>query len=162
MFGYQVLGFGSGGGGPAVATGGNITSDGTYYIHTFLAGGQFAFTGGSVATLPVEFLTVSGGGGGADGGGAGGAGGAGGDQEGTYFESEEAGHPVEITETWHAYKEAGGTKNFRQWVTTDAKAITDVEGDDEAMTQLTDESGNLLDDQGNIIKIGCKNVGMGI
>jgi len=43
-FGYQVLGFGSGGpSGPAyiVATGGTITCSGDYKIHTFTGDGTF-------------------------------------------------------------------------------------------------------------------------
>ena len=80
-FGYQILGFGSGGGaGPfPVATGGTITTVSTdYKLHTFTADGQFIFTAGTDPTYgsKVEFLLVAGGGGGAGGGsGAGGGGG---------------------------------------------------------------------------------------
>ena len=59
-FGYQILGFGSGGGaGPfPVATGGTITTVSTdYKLHTFTADGQFIFTAGTDPTYgtKVEF-----------------------------------------------------------------------------------------------------------
>jgi len=46
-FGFQVLGFGSGGGGGAQfveATGGTITTSGDYKIHTFTGDGTFTVT----------------------------------------------------------------------------------------------------------------------
>ena len=48
------------------------------------------------------------------------------DQEGAYFESEEAEHPVETTEPWETYKEQGGLMNFRQWLAADSPS-KDVE-----------------------------------
>ena len=42
-FGYQVLGFGAGGRGPlfVTATGGCVTTDGNYKVHTFNSPGTF-------------------------------------------------------------------------------------------------------------------------
>jgi hypothetical protein len=58
--------------GGAKATGGVVTSDSTYYYHTFLASGTFT----PVSTLSCDVLVVAGGGGGGGtGGGGGGAGG---------------------------------------------------------------------------------------
>ena len=80
-FGYQVLGFGSGVSGAEfmTATGGTITDDGDYKVHTFTSSGNFVVTGlGSDGTYgnKVEYLVVgSGGGGGHTHGGGGGAGG---------------------------------------------------------------------------------------
>ena len=72
MFGYNVLGFGSGGPPPNTATGGTITRSGAFTIHVFNSSGTF--TPVSPSTLTVEYLVVAGGGGGSSGGG-GGAGG---------------------------------------------------------------------------------------
>jgi hypothetical protein len=56
------------------ATGGNVTNDGTYWIHTFLASGTFT----PFKTLSCDYLVVAGGGGGgADQTSVGGAGGGG-------------------------------------------------------------------------------------
>lgn len=55
----------------AKATGGVISSDATYWYHTFANSGTFTPT----QSLTCDFLVVAGGGGGASGGGAGGAGG---------------------------------------------------------------------------------------
>jgi hypothetical protein len=61
------------------ATGGTITTDGDYKVHTFTSDGNFIVTSASGAKV-VEYLIISGGGGGGGGGGAnaGGGGGAGG------------------------------------------------------------------------------------
>ena len=56
-----------------IATGGSITTDGDYKIHTFTSDGTFTIT--QVGTLPYEVLVVAGGGGGGGRGGAGGGGG---------------------------------------------------------------------------------------
>ena len=93
-FGYQVLGFGSGGSGPVPqfteATGGTITTSGDYKIHTFTGSGTFAVAAaGNLPDFPGEpgagpnhvSYVVIGGGGGATGGGIGGGGGAGGYRE---------------------------------------------------------------------------------
>ena len=80
-FGYQMLGFGAGGGGPSPfieATGGTITTDGNYTIHTFTSSGTFCVS--KVACCApdnvVSYMVVAGGGGGGDGrGGGAGAGG---------------------------------------------------------------------------------------
>ncbi len=85
-FGYQVLGFGSGGAGSPfiVATGGTPacgTIDGDYKYHTFTGPGTFCVTAGTcVANNDVAYMVVGGGGGG--GFGVGGGGGAGGFREG--------------------------------------------------------------------------------
>ena len=79
-FGYQVLGFGSGGGGPAFieATGGTITTSGDFKIHTFTGNGTFEVTAGgsSAGNDKVDYMVIAGGGGaGSSFGGGGGAGG---------------------------------------------------------------------------------------
>ena len=86
MFGYQVLGFGSGASGsPFVeATGGTEATSGDYKIHTFASPGTFSVTNGGdgdTANLVDYFVVAGGGGGGNNGypqqrsGGAGGGGG---------------------------------------------------------------------------------------
>ena len=72
----QYIGFGAGGPGVAAfpsATGGTITTDGDYKIHTFNSSGSFAVTVGTNAN--VEYLVIAGGGAGGSGGGGSGAGG---------------------------------------------------------------------------------------
>jgi len=77
-FGYQVLGFGAGGGGAAFicATGGTISTCGDYKIHTFTSPGTFcvAKVAACAAENVVSYLVVAGGAGGGrvGGGGAGG------------------------------------------------------------------------------------------
>lgn len=56
------------------ATGGNISFDGTYVVHTFTSSGTFTPT----ANLIADYLVVAGGAGGGSSGGSGGGGGAGG------------------------------------------------------------------------------------
>jgi len=82
-FGYQVLGFGSGGGLPTIieATGGTITCSGSYRIHTFTGPGTFEVTkvapGPSGHPNSMDYLVGAGGGGGGSccaGGGGGGGG----------------------------------------------------------------------------------------
>ena len=74
-FGYQVLGFGAGGAGEAFvdASGGTITEEGDFRIHTFTSPGTFAVA--ALATEPandeVSYLVVAGGGGGGNFGGSG-------------------------------------------------------------------------------------------
>ena len=74
-FGFQILGFGSGG---AVdeyitATGGTITTDGDFKIHVFTSDATFAVTAGGGPKATVDYFVVAGGGGaGSGGGGAGG------------------------------------------------------------------------------------------
>jgi len=80
-FGYQVLGFGSGGAAAAfvTATGGNATlTCGCYKTHVFTSPGTFCVScaGNAGGSDAVEYLVVAGGGGG--GAGQGGGGGAGG------------------------------------------------------------------------------------
>ena len=75
-FGYQVLGFGAGGGGSPflVATGGTETTSGNCKIHTFTGPGTFTVC--AVSTEPtnnlVSYIVVAGGGGAGHGGGGGG------------------------------------------------------------------------------------------
>ena len=73
-FGYQVLGFGSGGGVPPATSvsGGTETSTGGYTYHTFTSSGTFTTNG----TLTVNILVVGGGGGAGYWGGCGGGGGS--------------------------------------------------------------------------------------
>jgi hypothetical protein len=63
-----------------VATGGTITCDGDYKIHTFTGPGTFTVTnaGNPLGTTSLEYLVVAGAGGGSTGNNAGGGGGAGG------------------------------------------------------------------------------------
>ena len=64
-FGYQILGFGAGQSGPAdlfvVATGGSITTDGDFKVHTFTSPGTFEVTdaGGDPGANSVEFVIAS-------------------------------------------------------------------------------------------------------
>jgi|TARA_R110002020_G_scaffold1721_4_gene7889 hypothetical protein len=80
-FGYQVLGFGAGGGGASFicATGGTTSTDGDYKIHTFTSPGTFcvAKVAACAAENVVSYMVVAGG----AGGGRGGGGGAGGFRE---------------------------------------------------------------------------------
>ena len=80
-FGYQILGFGSGGAAVSpfvVATGGTITTCGDYKIHAFTGDGTFTVTGAGTCagSETVDYSVAAGGGGG--GGCFGGGGGAGG------------------------------------------------------------------------------------
>ena len=65
-FGYQVLGFGSGGGGPLyiVATGGSVSTSGDFKIHQFTSDGTFCVScaGNSAGSNTADFLLVAGGG----------------------------------------------------------------------------------------------------
>jgi len=93
-FGYQVLGFGAGGGGVVAqftqATGGTISTSGDYKIHTFTGSGTFSVAAaGNLPDFPgdpsagpnhVSYVVIAGGGGGT-GGGIGGGAGAGGYRE---------------------------------------------------------------------------------
>ena len=80
-FGYQVLGFGSGGSAAAAfitASGGTETTSGDFKIHTFTGPGTFTVcsVGNAAGSNSVDYLVIAGGGGaGANGGGGGGAGG---------------------------------------------------------------------------------------
>jgi len=70
-FGYQVLGFGSGGAlGPFDATGGTETTYGLYTVHSFTSNGTFQITSGE-GDIDVLIVGAGGGGGGTLGGGAG-------------------------------------------------------------------------------------------
>ena len=79
-FGYQVLGFGSGGKGPTdfiEATGGTTATSGDYKLHIFTGPGTFCVSGMPVtpADKVVDYFVVAGGGGAdSQGGGAGGGG----------------------------------------------------------------------------------------
>ena len=89
-FGYQVLGFGAGGGADTfiVATGGTITTvDTDYKVHTFTGNGTFEVTqAGSGDNAGVGYLIVAGGGAGGSGS-VGGGGGGGGYREATTGQS---------------------------------------------------------------------------
>ena len=81
-FGYQVLGFGSGGAGSKfiVATGGTITEDGDFRIHTFTTSGCFVVCSAGTPTCCggdgsyVDYLVVASGGNGPGNSGGGGGG----------------------------------------------------------------------------------------
>ena len=81
-FGYQVLGFGSGGAAAAfvAATGGTESTCGDYKIHLFTGPGALCVScaGNAAGSSTLDYLVVAGGGGGTLGCNAGGAGGAGG------------------------------------------------------------------------------------
>lgn len=80
-FGYQVLGFGTVAGAPEVlyaATGGTITTDGDYKVHSFTSSGTFSVTqvASDPANAELDYLIIAGGGsGGSNSGSGGGAGG---------------------------------------------------------------------------------------
>ena len=86
-FGYQILGFGSGGAGApdfVTATGGTITCSGDWKIHTFTGPGTFTVTAAGVpcGSTTVDYMVVAGGGGThAGGSGSSGGGGGGGEEE---------------------------------------------------------------------------------
>ena len=62
-----------------VATGGTITTDGDYKVHSFTTSGSFSFNVTTAGNTPeVEYLVIAGGGSGGGGNDAGGGGGAGG------------------------------------------------------------------------------------
>ena len=79
MFGYQVLGFGSGGSADEfiAATGGTITTvDTNFKVHTFNGPGTFAVSAGAGDIAVADYMVIAaGGGGGSFGGGGAGAGG---------------------------------------------------------------------------------------
>jgi len=81
-FGYQMLGFGAGGVAPAfvTATGGCITTSGSYKIHTFNSPGTFCVScaGEEAGSNSVTWMVVGGGGGGGSNNGTGLIGGNGG------------------------------------------------------------------------------------
>ena len=66
-FGYKVLGFGSGGGGPAYieATGGTIITCGDFKTHAFTGPGTFSVTAGGGPLAAADYFVVAGAGGGA-------------------------------------------------------------------------------------------------
>lgn len=79
-FGYQVLGFGTVAGAPAfyAATGGTVTTDGDYKVHSFTSSGTFTVTqvAGDPTSAELDYLIIAGGAsGGANSGSGGGAGG---------------------------------------------------------------------------------------
>ena len=82
-FGYQVLGFGSGGVAAAfvTATGGTESTTGDYKIHIFTGPGTFCVScaGNAGGSSTVDYMVIAGGGGGGANRGAGG--GAGGYRE---------------------------------------------------------------------------------
>ena len=77
-FGYQGLGFGSGGVAPkfTIACGGTVTTSGNFKIHTFTNPGTFTVSQvGDVDQVSYVVVAGGAGGGGCQGGGGGGAGG---------------------------------------------------------------------------------------
>jgi hypothetical protein len=79
-FGYQILGFGSGGVAPkfVVATGGSVSTCGNFKVHQFTSSGTFEITcaGDARGSSSFDYMVIAGGGGaGGDAGGGGGAGG---------------------------------------------------------------------------------------
>ena len=76
-----------------VATGGTITTDGDYKVHSFTSSGTFSFNVTTAGTLPeVEYLVIAGGGG----GGTFGGGGAGGYRTATGFDVTATGYTVTV------------------------------------------------------------------
>ena len=97
----SVKAFGFGGGAADLfltATGGTISTDGNFKIHTFTSSATFEVTQEytNPADYPVLVLVVAGGGGGGDGGGNGGAGGAGGYLEGSFTNFTAGSYPASI------------------------------------------------------------------
>ena len=81
------------------ATGGTITTDGNYKVHTFTGSGTFTVTstgGGDAGGGLVEYLVIAGGAGGSGGSAGGGAGGAGGYLAGTNFSVSSQAYTVTI------------------------------------------------------------------
>jgi len=76
------------------ATGGTITTDGNYKVHTFTSSGTFEITSLGTTSSVVEYLIVGGGGGG--GGHGGGGGGAGGMRSATGMSVSETTYPVVV------------------------------------------------------------------
>ena len=98
-FGYQVLGFGSGGGGftSICASGGNtITEVGNYKIHIFTGPGTFTVNALSSdpAADGLDYMVVAGGGGG--GGGGGGAGGYRTSVDSSLVSASATGYPITV------------------------------------------------------------------
>jgi len=67
-FGYQVLGFGTVAGTPVpfyAATGGTVTTDGDYKVHSFTSSGTFAVTQvpSDPSSAELDYLIIAGGGG---------------------------------------------------------------------------------------------------
>ena len=114
MFGYTVLGFGSGSSDPYIAaTGGSVATSGDYKIHTFTSSGTFTVTNPSSETSTIEYLVIAGGGGGG-GGDAGeqanGGGGAGGYRTATGFAVTSQAYSITIGASGtEAQGESGGT-----------------------------------------------------
>ena len=63
-FGYQVLGFGTVAGAPAfyAATGGTVTTDGDYKVHSFTSSGTFTVTqvAGDPTSAELDYLIIAG------------------------------------------------------------------------------------------------------
>jgi len=96
-FGYQVLGFGSGGaaGAYVTATGGTPCAGATcgdYKIHTFTGDGTLCVSAGAGALAVIDYMVIAGGGGG--GGGRAGGGGGGGFRESVPACTAWAGSPL--------------------------------------------------------------------
>ena len=141
-FGYQVLGFGAGGGGPAfiVATGGTITTvDTDYKVHTFTGPGTFTVcaAGNSGGSESVDYLVVAGGGAGqtnpsyGNGGGAGGFRTSPGTASGSYSVSPLGASPaaaIIVTATGYP-------------ITVGAGSSADSPGNDSIALGLTSEGG---------------------
>jgi hypothetical protein len=111
-FGYQVLGFGSGGSSFAgiEATGGTITEDGDFKVHTFTGPGTFQITAMGDDTNTVDYMVVAGGAAGGVGTGSSytaGGGGAGGFRF-SFPNAIDAGMPVSAT-SYPVTIGAGGT-----------------------------------------------------
>jgi len=91
-----------------VATGGSITTDGDYKVHSFTTSGSFSFNVTTAGTLPeVEYLVIAGGGSGGGGNDAGGGGGAGGYRTATGFSVSATSYNIVIGGGGAAYTGVG-------------------------------------------------------
>ena len=112
-FGYQILGFGSGGKAPEfiVATGGNtVTTCGNFKIHKFTGPGTFTVcsVGCAAGSNTVDYLVVAGGGGGGKWDSTAGGGGAGGYRASGYGPSPLRGTALPVSATGYPITVGGG------------------------------------------------------
>ena len=116
MFGYQVLGFGSGGGSTPgiVANGGTITYDGDYAINLFAASGNLVVEKlGDAGDNQVEYVVAAGGGNGSHGGSLGGGGAGGYRANGAYnMTIAVQSYPVVVGSGTNSPGGAGATSSF--------------------------------------------------
>lgn len=113
------------------ATGGSISTDGVYKVHTFRSNGTFTVNSvgsGHSESAIVEYLVVAGGGGG--GNGRGGGGGAGGYRTGTGFSVTPQAYTIAVG--------AGGAGGYGAWGATTTRGAN---GSDSSFSTITSTGG---------------------